>query len=168
MIIWNGGEREIKKNRTTNLLSLPQGVGITEHKTFRLLVRFFSREIRSFTYMHSDSWLFILRLRFEMGRCFDALHSIIRLCWYTVAIKRLCRRLGQNSPPKTVPWCSSKQHWADHKRNFKMSNESGLSRYRLLGWDGSSLPRFCNQFNFQDNSFLLKHRYWKSFYALID
>ena len=104
----------------------------------------------------------------RLGRCFDALHSIIRLCWYTVAITRLCRRLGQNSPPKTVPWCSSKQHWADHKRNFKMSNESGLSRYRLLGWDGSSLPRFCNQFNFQDNSFLLIHRCWKSFSAMID
>ena len=104
----------------------------------------------------------------RLGRCFDALPSIIRLCWYTVAITRLCRRLGQNSPPKTVQWCSSKQHWADHKRNFKMSNESGLSRYRLLGWGGSSLPRFCNQFNFQDNSFLLIHRCWKSFSAMID
>ena len=29
---------------------------------------------------------------------------------------------------------------------------------------GSSLPRFCNQFNFQDNSFFLIHRYWKSFW----
>ena len=33
---------------------------------------------------------------------------------------------------------------------------------------GFSLPRFCNQFNFQDNSFFLIHRYWKSFSALID
>ena len=64
------GNWEIKENRIRILLSLRQGVGNTEHKTFRLLVRFFSREIRLFTYVYSDSGLFILKLRFETGLWF--------------------------------------------------------------------------------------------------
>ena len=100
-INWNNGDWEIKKiGYKICLLSVRVLGSQNMRRSDYLLDSFLAKfaRLHTCTRIHDCSFS-DCALRLAMGRCFDELHSTIRPCWCTVAVTRLYRRLGQNSPP---------------------------------------------------------------------